>query len=427
MLPMIMMVIVTSVYSIIDGYFVSNFAGSTAFASMNLIWPVIALMSAIGMMIGAGGSALVSKTLGEGDDVHAREIFTMLIHISTCIGIVCVIVGQIFMRPIAIALGAEGEVIDLASNYGRIVVIAMPAFIIQNEFQSFFMTAERPQLGLWMSIIGGVTNVCLDAILVAVCGWGLIGAAIATAISLTVGGLFPIVFFVSRRNNTHLRFVNHRYEWSSIIKSCSNGMSEYVGNIALCIVSIGYNIQLMKYIGEGGVAAYGIIMYIGFIMAAVFFGYNYGITQIVAFNYGAKNHSELKSLLHKSIVIIGISGIILTVVSELFAPLIASIFVSYDESLMQLSVHAIRVHMLCFLVCGFSIFTSAWFTALNNGMVSAAVAFSRTLIFELGSVIILPAFFGIDGIWMSVNVSEVLALVLSAAVIYAYRKRYCYA
>ena len=424
-LPMIAMMIVTSVYSIVDGYFISNFAGSTSFAAMNLIWPALALISAVGLMVGTGGSALVSKTLGEEKYGRAAEIFTMLVHIALIIGIILTAGLFIFMKPLVIALGAEGEMIHKAVTYGRIVVLAMPEFIMQMTFQSFYMTAEKPELGTIMSIISGCINIALDALFIIGFGWGLTGAAAATALALAVGGIFPLWYFSSSKNTTHLQFVPFsRIDWKAIGRTCTNGMSEYVGNIALNIVSIGYNLQLMKYIGENGVSAYGIIMYVGFIFAAVFIGYNLCVSQVIAFNFGAGNRAELRSLLKKSLLLIGAGGMIMTGIAEGTAPLLAKIFVGYDAELCALTVRALRIYMLSFLLCGFNMFCSAWFTALNNGLVSALAAFARTLIFELGAVLIVPGLMGIDGIWLAVSIAEVLAVLMSATLILAYRRRY---
>lgn len=424
-MPTVAMMIVTSVYSMVDGFFVSNYAGSTAFAAMNIVWPVLAMLSAIGLMIGTGGSALVSKTLGEGDKLRASRLFTMLVQFAILLGILLTTVTFIFMRPITIFLGAEGEMIPKAVMYGRIVIISMPAFILQTTFQSFYMTAEKPELGTIMSIICGCVNIAFDAIFIAGFGWGLAGAAAATAFSLLIGGVYPLWYFSSRMNTTHLKFTHFSgIDWKAIGRTCTNGMSEYIGNIALNIVSIAYNLQLMKYIGKNGVSAYGIIMYVGFIFAAVFIGYNLCSSQLIAFNYGAGNKAELRSLLKKSLLIIGLEGIVLTLLAEVSAPALAGIFISYDSDLCELAVRALRIYMLSFLICGFNMFCSAWFTALNNGVVSAVAAFVRTLVFELGAVLLVPGIMGIDGIWMSVNIAEVLALTLSAGLFIATRKRY---
>ena len=427
MLPSIAMMIVTSVYSIVDGLFVSNFAGSTAFAAMNIVWPGLQLLAAVGLMIGTGGSALVSKTLGEGDRDKACRIFTMLTRLALVSGIVMAAVAFIFMRPLMVALGAEGEMSPLAVTYGRVVFVALPLFILQMMFQPFYMVAEKPEMGTAVSIACGVANIFFDALFVWVFKMGLLGAALGTAISLSVGGLFPLIWFLSRRNRTHLQFVGKvRNEWRHIGKSCSNGMSEYVGNVALSIVSICYNLQLMKYIGEDGVSAYGILMYMGFVFAAVFIGYNIGVSQIISYNYGAGNTAEMRSLLRKSLVLIALGGLILTGLAEATAVPVSRFFVGYDETLCSITVRALRIYMLSFLLCGFNMFTSAWFTALNNGVVSAVAAFARTLIFELGCVLVLPSFFGVDGIWSAVNVAEVCAFALSFILVAAFGRRYGY-
>lgn len=429
MLPMMAMMLVTSVYSIVDGFFISNFAGSTAFAAMNIIWPAIAILSSTGLMLGAGGSALVSKTLGEGDTEKAQAIFTRLTRFSLLIGCLFAVLTFVWMRPLCQALGASEEMLDPAVTYGRILVAVMPFQILQLEFQSFYMTAEKPHLGTQMSILCGITNILLDALFIIGFGWGLTGAAIATALAMALGGIFPIAFFASRRNTTHLQFVKsdpalRRRISGSLGQSCLNGLSEYVGNIAFNIVGICYNLQLMRYIGEDGVSAYGILLYTGFIFGALFFGYNMGISQVIAYNYGAGNRAELRSLLRKSLVLIGMAGLLLTAASELAAPLLSRIFVGYDEELCRLTEHAARIYMISFFLFGFNVFTSAWFTALNNGIVSAIAAFARTLIFELGAVLLLPRLIGVNGIWWSVDLADALAFVLSVTLILAFRRRY---
>ncbi|MBR4228971.1 MAG: MATE family efflux transporter [Bacteroidales bacterium] len=425
--PMVLMLMVTSVYSIVDGWFISNYAGSTAFAAMNIIWPAVAIISALGLMVGAGGSALVSKTFGEGDTERGNHIFTMLIRLTFIAGAVISAIFFVVMRPAAVALGAEGEMVHYAVTYGRILTAALPVYMLQLALQPFCMTAGRPELGTVTSIACGLTNIVLDALFVAGLGWGLTGAAVATAASFLVGGAIPTVYFASRRNTTPLRFVKDSPEdWPAIRQSLSNGLSEFVGNISFNVVGICYNLQLMKYIGENGVSAYGVLMYVGFIFGSVFIGYNMGISQVIAYKYGAGDKAELRSLLRKSCALIAVAGLLITAVIEAFAPQISSVFVGYFPELSDLTTYAMRIYMISFLICGFNMFASAWFTALNNGPVSAVISFTRTLIFELGCVFLLPLILGIDGIWLAVNVAEVLALVLSAALVFTLRKRYGY-
>ena len=425
-LPMALMMIIVSVYSIVDGYFISNWAGSDAFAGMNLIWPPIAVVGAIGLMVGTGGSALVSKTFGEGHPEEARRIFTMMIRLTVIAGVILGTICFILMPWLAKVLGADEAMIPHAILYGRILIIVLPAYMLQMAFQPFFMVAERPHFGTALSIFSGVTNIILDALFVAVFSWGLTGAALASCAGILLNAGIPIWFFSSKRNKTQLCFVPTRLDWKKILKSCSNGISEFVGSIALSVVSMCYNWQLMRYIGANGVSAYGIIMYLGFIFAAIFIGYNMGVSQIIAYNYGAGNKPELRSLLKKSLVIIGLVGVVITALAELSADVIADIFVGYDAELRDLTAYATRVYMLSFLICGFNMFCSAWFTSLNNGIISAIGAFVRTLVFEFACVFILPMLFGIEGIWVAVNVAELLSLFLTISLIIGFRKRYGY-
>ena len=425
--PMVLMIIVTSVYSIVDGWFISNYAGSTAFAAMNIIWPAAAIISALGLMVGAGGSALVSKTFGEGDIARGNHTFTMLIRLTIVAGTAISAVFFVFMRPVAVALGAEGEMVRYAVIYGRILTAAMPVYMLQLALQPFCMAAGKPQLGTMTSIACGLTNIVLDALFVAGFGWGLTGAALATAASFLVGGAIPTLYFNSRRNTTPLRFIHDSPEdWPAIRQSLSNGLSEFVGNISFNIIGICYNLQLMKYIGENGVSAYGVLMYVGFIFGSVFIGYNMGISQVISYKYGAGDKAELRSLLRKSCALIAVGGLLITAVVEGFAPQISAVFVGYDAALRDLTTYAMRIYMVSFLICGFTMFASSWFTALNNGPVSAVISFTRTLIFELGCVFLLPLLFGIDGIWLAVNVAEVLALILSTSLVLGLRHRYGY-
>lgn len=426
MIPMVLMMIVISAYSIVDGWFISNYAGSDAFAGMNLIWPPIAVVGALGLMIGSGGSALVSKTLGEGDSDKASRIFTMLIRLTVISGAILAAVFYALMPWLSRTLGADEAMLPHAVLYGRILISVLPAYMLQMAFQPFFMVAERPDLGTKVSIACGLTNIILDALLVGVFGWGLAGAAIASSASLIVGGGYPLLFFISHRNHSHIRLVSCRNDWQSIARSCTNGMSEFVGNIAFNVIGICYNWQLMRFIGADGVSAYGVVMYLGFIFGAVFMGYNMGISQVISYNYGAGNKDEIRSLLHKSMVIIATCGCIMTAIAESSAGLTARLFVGYDSTLCDLTAHATRVYMISLLICGFNMFTSAWFTALNNGVVSAIASFVRTLVLELAAVFVLPALMGIEGIWLSVNVAETLTLILSISLIAGYGRRYGY-
>jgi putative MATE family efflux protein len=416
-LPSIGMVLVVSVYSIVDGFFVANFAGKTGFAAINLTFPAIMMIGSLGLMIGTGGAALVAKIKGEGYPEKANRVFTMLVQFGLSLGVLLGIALTVAAPWVARWLGADEPMMEECVTYLRLNMIGMPGFVLQCAFQSFYMAAERPQLGTLMSVVAGVTNILLDAILVWALGMGVTGAAIATAAGCTVGGLFPVFYFSSRFNKGSLRILPTRILWPYIGKACSNGLSEYVSSISMNIVTMCYNLQLMRYLGEDGVSAYGVVMYIAFIFAAVFIGYNIGITPIIGYHYGAGDIGEQRSLFRKSLGIIGVLGVLMAGSAEAFAGPIARIFVGYDAGLTELTIRAMRLYMLAFLISGINMFVSALFTGLNNGVVSATASFARTLVFELACVWTLPALFGIDGIWCSWPLAEVLALVLSAVLV----------
>lgn len=412
-LPSIGMVLVTSIYSIVDGFFVANYAGKTGFAAINLTFPAIMMIGSLGLMIGTGGAALVAKIKGEGYPEKANRVFTMLVQFGMALGVLLGVVLAVAAPTVARWLGADEPMMAECVLYIRLNMIGMPGFVLQCAFQSFYMAAERPQLGTLMSVVAGVTNIVLDAILVWALGLGVAGAAIATAAGCLVGGLFPVFYFSSRHNRGTLRIIPTRILWTYIGKACTNGLSEYVGSIAMNIVTICYNLQLMRYIGEDGVSAYGVVMYIAFIFAAVFIGYNIGITPIIGYHYGARDINEQRSLLRKSLTLIGVLGVLMALTAELFAGPLARIFVGYDAALTALTIRAMRLYMLAFLLCGINMFVSALFTGLNNGIVSAVASFTRTLVFEMACVWTLPTLLGIDGIWVAWPIAEILSLLLS--------------
>lgn len=420
--PSIGMMLVSSVYGTVDGLFVSNFAGTTGFAAVNLMWPAIMVVGSLGMMVGSGGAALVGKIKGEGYPLKADRVFTMLVRFLGCTGVAVGLLFGLFAPTIARWLGADATMVADCVTYSRICMAGMPFFMMMNAFQSFYMAAERPQLGTWMSVACGVVNIVLDAVFVWLLGWGVAGAAVATTLSQVVGGGFPLLYFSSKRMNRGSLHLIHgsRTIWTYVGKACSNGLSEYVGCISLSVVSICYNLQLMRYLGEAGVAAYGVVMYISFVLAAFFIGYNIALTPVVGYHYGAHDLGEQRSLLRKSVVIIFVVGAVLTLVAEVFARPAAMLFVGYDESLTDLTTRAIRIYSLCFLICGWSMFASALFTGLQNGVVSATAAFMRSLVFEMAAVWALPALVGIDGIWWAVNVSEILTLLFCVWLLWRY-------
>lgn len=424
-IPSIIMMIFTSVYGVVDGYFVSNYVGKIPFAAVNLIMPVIIILGAIGFMLGTGGSALVSKTLGEEEHKKANEIFTMLVLFGIISGIIFALIGCIFIKPIAVLLGAESEMIDLCATYARIILSVLPAYMLQNMFQSFFVTAEKPKLGLLVTVIAGVTNMVLDALFMMVFGWGIAGAAIATAISQLAGGIIPLIYFM-RKNSSTLKFVKPVFDMKALANTLLNGSSEFVTNISMSVVAVLYNLQLIKYAGNDGVAAYGVIMYVSYIFIAIFLGYSIGVAPVIGYNYGAGRDNELKNVFKKSMIFIIAAGVVLTGGAYLLANPLSDIFVGYDKELLKLTTHALKVYGFSFFFCGIGVFGSALFTALNNGIVSAAISFLRTLVFQVMTILIMPAIWGIEGVWYAIIVSETLAALTSVIFILCYRKKYKY-
>lgn len=426
-LPSIAMMIFTSIYSVVDGFFISNFAGKIPFAAINLIMPVLMILGTVGFMFGTGGTALVALTYGEGDRKKANECFSLLVYSAAALGIILALLGFCFIRDIAGMLGAKGELLENCVIYGRVILIGLPFYVLQVMFQSFFVAAEKPHMGFIVTLISGVTNMVLDAVLVI--GFPqeikLVGAAVATATAQFAGGMIPLIYFL-RKNSSILRLGETKFEGKVLIKATSNGLSEFMTNISMSIVAILFNSQLMKYSGENGVAAYGVMMYVSMIFTAVFVGFSIGASPVISFHFGAKNTDELKNLIRKSIVIVGTFGIIMVIAAEIFAGGLAKIFVGYDEELYRLTLSGFRVFALSFGFMGFGILTSGLFTALNDGLTSALISFLRTLVFESGAVMLLPLIFGIHGIWYSVVVSEFLALVLGAVFLVINRKKYHY-
>ena len=424
-LPSIIMMIFTSIYGVVDGIFVSNFAGKTSFAAINLIMPYLMILGTIGFMVGTGGTALISKTLGMGDREKANEIFSMLTAVCIVGGIVATVVAMVLLRPVAHLLGAEGQMLEDCVIYGMIVLPASTAYIIQFAYQSFCVTAEKANLSLGMTVASGVCNMVLDALFVAVFRWGLVGAAAATAIAQILGAIIPLVYF-ARPNQSLLRLGKFRFDGKALLRTCTNGSSELMTNLSLSVVSILYNLQLIHYAGEDGIAAYGVIMYVNLFFLSVFIGFSIGTAPLIGFNFGADNRKELKNLLRKSIVVLGVSSALMLVSALVLAKPLSQIFVGYDQTLMDMTVRGFMIYSLSFLLCGYNIFGSSLFTALNNGLISASISFVRTLLCQIVAVMTLPLILGLDGIWASVVVAELTALILTTFFVLKYRKRYHY-
>ncbi len=423
--PSIVMMVFTSIYGVVDGFFVSNFAGKTSFASVNFIMPLLMIMGCVGFMFGTGGSALISKTMGEGDEKKANETFSMLIYVSILLAIVLAVIGNIMLRPFALFLGAEGQLLEGCVTYGRIILTALPFFILQYEFQCLFATAAKPNLGLYITVASGVTNMLLDALFVGALRWGLEGAAAATALSQFVGGVLPLLYF-GRKNTSLLRLVKCRFDGRALLKTCTNGASELMSNISMSIVSMLYNAQLMRYAGENGVAGYGVLMYVSMIFMAIFIGYAVGTAPVIGYHNGAKNYEELRGLLKKSALLIGSFAVIMCIAGETLSGPLSHLFVGYDEELLAITVHAFAIFSVAFLFSGFTIFGSSFFTALNDGLTSALISFLRTMVFQIAAVIIFPLLWGLDGIWWSIVAAEVMAIVVTLALLVLKRRKYHY-
>lgn len=424
--PSIIMMIFTSIYGVVDGFFVSNFVGKTQFAAVNLIMPFIMAVVTVGFMLGTGGSALVAKTLGEGDESKAKKYFSMIVYTALIGGIILSVISFFLVRPIAVLFGAEGELLEYSVLYAHILVFSLPMFMLQNVFQVFFVTAEKPHLGLYVIISAGVTNMLLDFLFIAVFHFGLAGAAVATAIGETVGGLVPMIYF-ARPNSSRLKLVRTKPEWKALGQACFNGSSELMTNLSASVVNMLYNFQLMKFAGQDGIAAYGVIMYVNFIFIAIFIGFSIGSSPIIGYHYGAENNDELKSLLKKSLMIIATISLALTIFAELLSSPLAKIFVSYDENLFAMTRDGYRLYTLSYLICGFNIWGSAFFTALNNGFMSATISFLRILVFQIICLLLLPTIFDVNGIWISIVVAEFLAVSVTATLIIKNREKYQYA
>ena len=424
-LPSIVMNIFLSLYIIVDGYFVANFVGKTEFAAINLIMPVLGILGTIGYMFGVGGSALIAKTLGEKKQDQANRLFSLIVLVSACLGVLMMVSGFIFMRPISSLLGAEGQLLEDTVQYGRIFILALPAWILLYEFQLFFVTAEKPKLGLAVTVLAGLSNIAFDALFIIVFKWGLAGAAAASALSQLVGGLFPIIYFM-RKNDSLLRLVKPVWNGKAIVKSLTNGSSEFMAEAAWSIVAIVYNIQLIKYAGEDGVVIYGLLMYVSLIFTALFVGYSNGIGSVFSYHYGAQNHGELQNLLKRSLTLIGITSVAMFVLSEALAHPFSALFLQDAPYLLPDAVHAFRIVSVAYLFTGVAVFGSAFFTALNNGQVSALISFLRTFVFELGAVLLLPLLLGVNGIWYAIVFAELMAAVVGSIFMVALRRKYQY-
>lgn len=423
--PSIIMMVFTSIYGVVDGFFVSNFAGKTPFAAVNFIYPFLMILGSVGFMFGTGGSALIALTFGMGDKKKANEVFSLVVYTAAVCGLVLSLLGFLLVRPVAVLMGAEGRLLQDSVSYARICLLALPFFILQYEFQCLFATAEKPKFGLYVTVASGVTNIILDALFVAVFHWGLEGAAAATALSQLVGGVIPLLYF-GRKNSSLLQLVKCKFDAHALWKTCTNGSSELMSNISMSFVSMLYNVQLMKYAGENGIAAYGVLMYVSMIFQAVFIGYAVGVAPVVGYHHGADHHEELKGLLQRNILVIAVFSVLMFVAGQLLGKPLSLLFVGYDKELLQITAHAFMIFSFSFLFSGFAIMGSSFFTALNDGLTSALISFLRTLVFQCMAVLIFPLFWEIDGIWLSIVAAEIMAVTVTVLFLIGKRKRYHY-
>lgn len=425
-LPSILMMLFTSTYSIVDGFFVSNFVGKTAFAAVNLIMPLVLGVSSVGFMLGTGGSAIVSMTLGQGKKDMANRYFSMIVYATFVLGCLFATAGFTLCPIVARSLGATGELLEFSVTYGRILFAAIPFYMMQSMFQSFFVVAEKPKYNLKVTVAAGLTNIVLDYVLIKVLGWRIQGAAWATAVSYLVGSIVPLIYFFRQHNSSPLRLGATGWYGRIFVKTCTNGSSEMVSNLSASVVGFLYNLQLMKYAGEDGVAAYGVLMYAGFIFVAIFIGYAIGSSPIVSYHYGAGNKPELHNMFGKGLVLMVAGGVVLVSLGQIFAVPLVALFTSYDAQLMEMTLWGSRICLFSFIFAGINIWGSSFFTALNNGLVSALISFLRTLVFQVAAILVLPLIFGLTGIWFAMVSADLLAAVVTVMFLVRLRRRYGY-
>lgn len=425
MLPSIIMMIITSIYSIVDGLFVSNLVGELALSAVNIVFPITMIIGSFGFMLGTGGSAVVARTLGEGKEELANRYFSMIIMVVVLLGAFLTVLSVIFVEPLVRLAGASDLLMEDSIVYGRIMLAGSVAFMLQTTFQSFFVVAEKPHMGLALTIAAGVTNMILDYVFIKVMEMGIAGAGLATIIGYAVGGMIPLVYFICKKDNG-IRLVRPKFYGNILLKSCTNGSSEMMNTVASSVISMLYNIQLMKILGESGVAAYSVMMYVDFIFLGAFLGFSMGSAPVVSYHFGADNREELKNIFKKSMYIIGCASVAMVVIAELLSKPLSAIFVGYNGELMKMTVHGFRLFALNYLICGVNVYASAFFTALSNGKISAFISFMRSLILRGGMVLLLPLFWGVDGIWLAVVAAEGISVVISVVFLVAKRKQYHY-
>lgn len=424
-LPSIAMVVFTSIYGVVDGFFVANYAGKQAFAAVNLSYPVIMILGTLGLMFGSGGSALVAAAQGRGRKKLANEYFSLITYSAIVTSVVLVSILWFLLEPLMKLMGATGGLLEDSVLYGHIMMISLPAFILQSMFQLLFVTAGKPKLGFFVTVGAGIANMVLDFILVGVCGYGLAGAGVATVVSEFFGGVIPIFYFL-RDNGSTLRLERTRWVPAALYKTCFNGCSELLAGLSSSLIGVLYNFQLMKFVGENGVAAFGVVMYLTFIFCDIFVGYCNGVAPIISNHFGSRDKNELRNLFKRCVVIIAVLGVALFALAEMTAPALVRIFVGADSDLYEMTKHACRIVSFCFLLSGFGIFGSSLFTALNNGVLSAVISVGRSVVFGTLAVMLLPLIFGVEGIWLAVWATEIASIFVVIYFVIRKRKNYGY-
>lgn len=425
-IPTMLMILCTSSYGIVDGVFISNFAGVTDFSAVNLMFPFIYGAATLGYMFGSGGNAVIAKLLGEKDDCGANRAFSMIVLSGLFLGVITAAVMYVLTPSFARSVGAAGALYESAVKYAKICFLFTPPFILQTMFLSFFIAAGKPKLSLYVNIVSGVINIFFDWLFIAEFNLGVEGAASATGLGQLSGAVIPLIYFI--RKNSSLLKLTAKFKFNGKILglTCANGSSEMVTNLSMSIVNTLYNAALIETAGEPGPAAYGVVLYLNFLFAAIFLGYSQGSAPIVSYDYGARNVSELQNITKKSLTLMLSLGVFCTAFAYFVSPPFARVFCAGNPELYELAVHGSQIFAFSYLLSGFNIWASAFFTALSNGLISALLSFLRLFVFQIGCILILPRIFGLSGIWASIAVAEVLAAVPAAVCLFACRNKYGY-
>lgn len=422
--PTISMLVFMSLYSIVDGVFVSRFVGADALSAVNIIYPVINVLIAIGVMLATGGSAIIAKKIGEGKVIEAKEDFSLITLTGLIIGILFSIVCFLFFDDIIKLLGSNNEIYTYCRDYFKVLAVFAPAFILSLIYQILSVTAGSPILGLILTLIGGVANMILDYIFIVPMNMGIQGASLATSIGNALPAIIGTFYFFSKKRN--LYFIKPRFKFNTIINTCANGSSEMIGNLATGVTTMLFNIVMMKYLGADGVSALTIVLYGQFLITAVFVGFSAGISPTLSYNYGANDTEEIRNVMKLSMLYIIISSIAMYILSVLGSEVIVSVFAPKGSSVYDIGYRGFMIFTISFIFTGMNIFSSAIFTAFSNGKVSATLSFFRTFVFIITGIILLPKVFGVDGVWMSVPIAELLSFIMSLVYIKKYSSVYGY-